>query len=301
MLDLHSPPRTVSWFAESIQIHRDNFGPYTGSASGRGFLLAGGGPYEAGNYVAASMLGTRSRLPIVLLRRADEPLRAGLFEELGVQVITLAPEISASWPNGWPIKSYALTTGILPFSDVHFVDSDVVPWGDPEKAFEAENGAWACTNYHEAIQWDKYGLKPAGFPIDGGVWRLDCKRHWNVAWLYDWLNRHAARVSYQYGVGDQDQLRAAMAACGVEPTLGGTTRHQGPGFIHDAGYTHRYADKFRTRGGHRLGHWPWPQKHTGIPGEKEAYGYFKEYWKLSAKVAPVQLDSSQKTGIIAGT
>jgi hypothetical protein len=272
--------------AKAILQQLANVPEYSGPGTGRGYVLAGGGDYEAGNFVAASMLRKRSNLPIVLVRRPAELLRLAMFEQLDVAVVTVPDAQCQGWRNGWPIKSWCLTSGVLPFSDVHFIDSDVVPWGDPEKAFQAGSGAWYCTNHHEAINWAAYGVAPRNHAIDGGVWRLDTHKLWKVAYLYDWLNRHVHQVSYQYGVGDQDQLRAALAACEIDATLGGGTVYQGPGLIHDAGYTHRYADKFRTRGGHRLGHWPWPQKHTGVPGEKEAYDFFKQYWKLSSMVPP---------------
>ena len=265
---------------------------YQGPATGRGFLLAGGGDFEAGNFVAIKMLRERSSLPIVLVRRQDEPLRRELFYELGADVRTLPQKISRGWQNGWPIKSLYLNAGWagvepLPFADVHFIDSDVVPWRNPERAFEAAAGAWYCTNYHDKIDWTAYGLAPDGMPpIDGGVWRLDLARHFAAAFVYDWLNRHCHKLSYQYGVGDQDQLRAALAACRIRAELPAAgTYYAGPGLVHD-GYTHRFQDKYRTKGGHRLGNWPWPQKHTGVPGEEEAYAAFRVYWKKAHHCEP---------------
>lgn len=240
------------------------------SPKDRGVILCGGGDYAPGIYVAVKMIKQLSpSIPITVFHREDEWL-----PPLDAEVV----EVPSTIAPGWPVKSYALLKS--PYRRSLYLDSDFYPTSPIEPIFDVPSGIYALNYWHNACQWEMYGLNPDPRPgIDGGCWMIDKERHWCVAWLFYYLNTIMHKKTYQWSCGDEGQLRAAIHAMKVNYDSGGYAQAKGPARLYPIG-VHRVNDKFRVPGTLKLNPLRRPTPCSSLPYEAEAFKHFYDFLAL---------------------
>jgi len=279
--------------------------PYPeGRFAGRGAVLCGGGPYEAGAYVACRMLRHVGwKHPIQVWRRgAKEPVSERFRRLPGVEVVDA--EAHPARPGrrmlgGWESKMFAILH--CPFEEVLYLDADCYPIFDPDECFEPQHNPHGIVTWPDVPagdhtpQWASYGLAPDGrTSINGGHYVFTKRRAWPVLQLAQHFDDHS---DYYYcqtthcvgdvgGYGDQDQMRAAIhklgaashryadrpVACAYESYVQAGP-HGRPLFVH------RHYNKFAAPGQFALP----PRWHAGdLPMEATAWRYFLEWMTVPA-------------------
>lgn len=256
---------------------------YPGHDHEQGLLLGGGSTVAIGNLVTAAM--TRRIHPdlrIELWLRPEEPLPLQeSFVELGVQICRL-PAITMSI-GGWNAKSSALLNTRC--RRAIWLDSDCYPHRSFEDLLQLD--AWGCQYHSSWIYWEHYGLTPDGrLALDGGAWGLDREKLWPVVKTFHALDQDHHRT-YQWGCGDEAQLRAALRKHQVNYVGFPILDIPGAGRVYDR-FVHTVANKLRLHGQEQPGAiksaYAWPQVIRNWPLHEEVIELWKRYLRLAQTV-----------------
>ncbi|MFO0925541.1 MAG: class I SAM-dependent methyltransferase [Gemmataceae bacterium] len=277
--------------------------PYPeGRFAGRGAVLCGGGPYEAGIYVACKMLRHVGwEYPIQVWHRgAAEPVSARVRRLPGVEVVdTEAHPARAArrLMGGWESKTLAILNS--PFEEVLYLDADCYPVYNPAECFAPANNPHGVVVWpdmpiaDDAVHWPTYGLRPDGQPgLNGGHYVLSKRRAWPVWQLASHYDNHSDyyywRTVFDVTVGgfsDQEQVRAALHRLDVpyhryaaRPLACVHASYLQPGPGGRLLFVHRFDNKFDLSGRFRA---PLQWHPGGLPMEVTAWRYFLE-WATAA-------------------
>ncbi|MBL8824883.1 MAG: hypothetical protein JNJ77_20015 [Planctomycetia bacterium] len=305
-------PETQQAFRNVLKekISENNESP--GYFQGRGVVILGGGErYGVGVYVATKMLrhhGWKEGIQI-WHRGVSEPLPAGIFEQLGAELID-ANQFRESHPCrrwgmdkwgdpdnrwlSWGLKSYAVLHS--PFREVLYLDADAYPVAPIDRLFDNRAGTlvwYDLPGMASNLRWDVYGITPdSGRGWQGGQWLIDKSKCWKALNLYRWLDDWSD-YTYRYGYGDQDNLRLAWQATSTphhaytfrgqevftQPFMGCLRAwdDQG-GFV----IQHRITDKmFQRNFWDEVGYSPDQHKRVRWYDEDKVHGYAQEYRQKS--------------------
>jgi len=241
---------------------------------GRCIILCGGGDYESSLWVTSKLIRKFDPdIPIILFHGHQEKLNYEAFRHVEIRK---APQDIVS---GWPMKSYALLKA--PVNRVLFLDADFHPTESIARHFEAPSGVICANSVWNAIEWDKYHLTPDDRnPLDGGFWMIDKNRHPKLTWVYYYFNTVRHQDTYQWGVGDQDQLRAALRFCEINYDSIGQAEMIGRAIVYRGVGVHRYNDKLRQRGSKMREYSRRPVPDPRLPNDSETFKLLYEYEKL---------------------
>lgn len=210
-------------------------------AEGDGILTCGGGRWWPMIVVAVKMLREVSDLPVQIWHRGSaEPVNPGdLAGVPGVEIrdatkVTPRPRIL----RGWECKTVGLVH--CGWRRVMFLDADAYCVADPAPLFDLASQQrvvfWSdlphCGNN---AKWHGWGLDPHKSQqvpsLQGGQLTMDRVAFWRELLLAHWLNQHSD-YAYQYGYGDQDQWRIALAATGGSYLHLGMAPWRHPAFLY---------------------------------------------------------------------
>jgi hypothetical protein len=282
-----------------------NLPPYPkGRFAGRGAVLCGGGPYEAGVYIACRMLHHVGwPHPIQVWHRgAAEPISDRVRGLPGVEVVDAeahpARTARRQRLGGWEAKSFAAVNS--PFEEVLFLDADCYPIFDPDECFCPEHNPHGIVTWpdaplaDDAVHWPSYGLADDGQPgLNGGHYVFIKRRAWPMWQLASHYDDHS---DYYYwrtvfgvqvgGFSDQEQVRAALHRLSIpshryaERPLAVTHQayiqagpHGRPLFVH------RFNNKLAPAGSFAF---PPVWSPGPLPMEATAWRYFLEWLTASA-------------------
>jgi hypothetical protein len=209
--------------------------PTVPNLSGKGIIIAAGGPFVPSAYVVVRLLrNLGTTLPIEIwhagedeipswARRAIEPWGVTLHD-----VMPFCPARTQSEMRGWPIKAAALKNSKL--REVLFLDADCFPLRNPEFLFESaeylSHGSlfWPDNKHYKMTKdgtiWELTGLQFLGdVEFETGIMLIDKGRCWKELSLAQWMNEHSA-FWYDHVMGDKDTFYLAWRKLGTSYFLG---------------------------------------------------------------------------------
>jgi putative mannosyltransferase len=192
--------------------------------SGRGIVIAAGGPYLPSAYLTVRLLRHFGcRLPIEIWhagRKETTPWVNEAFDPWRVtfhDVMHHCPDRALEQMRGWPIKSAALVyTGLR---ETLFIDADCFPLRNLEFLFETAEFKnyravfWPDHKHHRLVEnsqiWKLTGLNYRGdTELETGLIVLDKSDCWQQLCLTEWMNARSD-FWYQHTIGDKDTFYLA--------------------------------------------------------------------------------------------
>lgn len=307
-------PRPPSWRTDRLVIaaHQraaDDFlrdlEPYPeGRYSGRGVVIAAGGPYWASAYVTIRMLRhTGCTLPVEVWylgeRERDERYERLLaphgvtFHDIDSHPARAARRTVA----GFGAKLFAVVNSA--FAEVLCLDPDSYPCADPTVLFDHPEYHWYGGIYWPDrdftdgwTKWKTWGCRKRGTcGLETGQYVLDKRIAWEPMRLAEWYDDHP---DLYYGkppadpgadYGDKGPHRAAWAKLRRDFAMFATTAKHAAGiaYVHPGPdgkpmFVHRCQSKFSVDGSLQFP--TTPQKgenvRAGLPGEEAAFGFLAE-------------------------
>lgn len=267
--------------------------PYPGGFAGRGVVIAAGGKYLPGAYVAVRMLrATGCTLPVQVWYFGERERRAQ-YETLLPDVQFVDITVHPAYParrivNGFESKLFAVLNS--PFEEVLSLDADCYPCADPAPLFNdaqyRDTGGiyWPDLPETDAwTDWEFWGVPRHG-PACGfetGQYVVNKRTAWRQLKLAEWYDDHS---DWCYGVGsggdhgDKGPHRVAWAKTRTAPAVfdaRAVWRH--PAFLQNARdgsplFVHRCRSKLVTEASEFYTPQTAPNLPGGLPGEAEAFG-----------------------------
>lgn len=287
----------------------------SGTYSGRGVVVVGGGDYWPSAYVTCRMLRhVGCTLPVqvwFLGDRERDDRYADLLAPHGVECVDLLahpaaascrsltghtdPERPGKKHPPYEAKSFAALHS--PFAEVLLLDADCYPCADPTPLydcplFRARGGTfWPDLPHTDKwTHWQQFGVEPMppGWGWEVGQYLIDKRSAWRQLQLARWYDDHG---DWCYGRGrygdhgDKGSWRVAWAHERKVPAFYQSAAvWQRVAFVHSGPdgatpmFVHRCQSKFST--GDPVGVNATPQRganvRAGLPGESAAFGYLAE-------------------------
>jgi hypothetical protein len=272
---------------------------YPGGFSGRGVVIAAGGPYWPGAYITAKMLRHVGCTLPVQVWHLDRERESEVLDEF--RKIPDVEFVNADRHPARPLRRTVAGFGIKlfsvlhsPFNEVLFLDADNYPCQDPTFLFEdagyKKTGAiyWPDAPHTEKwTNWPHWGVEPFGpkVGLETGQFLINKETAWGPLALADWYDDRP-EWCYGHGVwsdhGDKGPHRVAWAKLKREFTMFSTLpRWKDIAFVQTAPngsplFVHRAQSKFtlagpaqvttsRQRGEGNVA--------AGLPGEADAMAF----------------------------